>query len=136
MPVNVEQYGRDPILLVTFSEEMSPETTHQMYIASAQLAEDIAADTIWRVLDISKADVSFNDVINVVRYMNPEQPGTFADPRFRTVFAGRHPMASLLRDMLAKDTYGSIDITIYPGLGEALMFAQEAIFGLSADNGV
>ncbi len=136
MPVTVEQYGRDPILMVTFTDELTPQIAHEMYIQSAYLAESIDADIIWRILDISQAQVGFGDVIHIVRYMNLDQPGNFADPRFHTVFAGRHPMASLIRDMLGKEAYGGVDIMIYPGLGEALMFAQEAVFGLSADNGV
>lgn len=135
MPVTVEPYGKDPILLVTFTDEMTLETVSEMYHQSAALVETFNAERTWRIIDMMQTKPSFADIVNIVKNVHPEQPGSFSDPRIHTVFAGLHPMANLLRDLLAKDANGHADIMVYPGFGEALMFAMEDIYDRLARSG-
>ncbi|MEM6281220.1 MAG: hypothetical protein AAF787_03425 [Chloroflexota bacterium] len=135
MAIRVEQYSKEPILIVTMTETIALDDIDEMYRACADVRHSIGAPVMWRVIEMTQAQVTFADVMNVIRQLNAEQAGSFADPHMRTIFCGLHPMANLLRDMLAKPAHGGIDAPVMPGLGEALMFAQDEIYGF-ADSGM
>ncbi|MEL6270380.1 MAG: hypothetical protein AAFV33_19735 [Chloroflexota bacterium] len=135
MAVQVEQYGNEPIVIVTMTKQVTFEDINDMYSACESVRVASGSPVMWRVIEMATAQVEFPDVMDVIRHLNPDQPGSFADPQMRTIFGGLNPMASLLRDMLAKKANGDIDAPVLPGLGEALMFAQDEIYGF-ADTGV
>ncbi len=135
MSVKVEPYANDPILIVTFTGMVTIEDFDAIYRTSALYMTQSGAPLAWRLLDLTKAEVPFPVVMSVVRSFDPDAPGSFADPRIHTVFTEPHPMASLLRDLMLKATNGNMEMTVYPGLGEALMFAQEAIYNLRTGQG-
>jgi hypothetical protein len=127
MPVEVQQYGNDPILLVTVQGDVSVADVRGMYQKSAALCADSEWPQFWRIIDISQSNIAFNDVMTLVKTLNPNVPGCFSDTRIRTIFAPSHPMARLTSDMLSKPQYGAIDTLVMPGLGEALIYVQDEI---------
>lgn len=125
MPVEVRQYEGAPILWTTFTGRFDLDTIYQMSQQSAALAAEIDSPQLWRLVDMSGADVTFADVIEMVKHMNPETPGCFTDPHIETVFSPFHPMAKLITEMLAKPQYGGVALRVFPGYGEALFYIQD-----------
>lgn len=133
MSVEIQQYGHDPVLLVQFIDELSIDSVRQMYAESDALASQMDSPVVWRLIDISTTNATFADVMNLVKGHKTHTPGCFSDSRIRTVFCPSHPMARLLADMLAKPEYGNLDLPVFPGLGEALLFVQEELFNDAAN---
>jgi hypothetical protein len=134
MPVNVRQYEGSPILWTTFSGHFNVDAIYQMSEQTIAVASEINSPIFWRLVDLSQADVTFADVIEMVKRVNPARPGGFADPNIDTVFSPFHPMAKLIAEMLAKPQYGGATLRIFPGYGEALFYIQDEmdrVFGAS-----
>ena len=101
MPVEVRQYEGAPILWTTFSGRFDMDAIYQMSDQTVAVASEINSPVFWRLIDLSQADVTFADVIDMVKQVDPALPGSFADPNIATVFSPFHPMAKLIAEMLS-----------------------------------
>ena len=132
MAVQVEQHGREPILLVMFRGDNAHDAIAQMYAMTDDFLKQTAAPHVWRLIDLSQCNITFADVMGLVRNTYPDLPGSLADPRITSMFYTPDPMARLTSDLLQKQ---GVHVPVLPGLGEALIYAQELYYGMAADTG-
>ncbi|MEO0561061.1 MAG: hypothetical protein AAF125_03035 [Chloroflexota bacterium] len=125
MTATVQQYGPDPILLVNFTGLFDVHAVSDMYRQCDVMAYEIDSPIIWRLIDMSMAEVDFSNVVAAVKSLDPHASGGFADERFHTYFCPSHPMAKLVIELTAKERYGAANLRMFPGLGEALLFVQD-----------
>ncbi|MFZ4813487.1 MAG: hypothetical protein ACOYL5_03045 [Phototrophicaceae bacterium] len=127
MPVFADQYDKEPIILVRFEGEFSVNSFQVMCDLSAQYAERIPSPVLYRIIELANANAKFGDVLAVLKQVDQYQVGGIADPRIKTFFAGQDPMARLMSDMLAQKQFGGLYAPVMPGLGEALIYAEDEL---------
>lgn len=136
MPFSIQQSEQDPILIIMADGQISLDEVRELYAESDRFYQQINFPVVWRILDITEADITFGDVITAVKQLSPDTPGSLSDPRFRSVFPTKHPMARLISNILAQPQFGSIDIPVVAGLGDALIYAHEEIQKLKSGDSV
>lgn len=127
MSLQLQQYDKYPILLVQFTDAVTLSQVQAMYDACETLRRNQQHAAIWRLIDLSTANLRFNDVLDIIKAQDVGQAGSFADPNMHTVFCPPHPMARLIADLISKPQYGGREIPVFAGLGEALLYVQEQL---------
>ncbi len=126
MPITVQQLGDDPIVLVTMEGSIAVQDIAKMYAQTAAIADKFARNT-YRIMDVDKAEITFDQLIKVVKNVGAGAPGSLGDPRIKAMFVGQNSMARLASDMLSQQQFGGLELPIFPGLGEALLWVNEQI---------
>lgn len=135
MAFEIQSYDPMPLVVVTFAGQVTLADFQEVYAACARAAAEHDGAQLWRILDFGDADLDFSTVMAVVKNARPGEAGEFTDPACVTLLVGTHNMARLLSDLFAKDTNGGASLTVMPGLGEALLYAQDEIAGGAAGAG-
>ncbi len=99
MPANVEQYGDESIIVLTFIGAINAEIVRDAFARCAEIANTIEG-TIYRISDIRQGEATFRDVLGVIAHVRARVPGASGDPRIKGVFVGTHPLAKLYADFL------------------------------------
>lgn len=135
MAFEIQSYDPMPLLVVTFADRVTLDDFQRLYATCGRAAKQRAGVAVWRILDFGDAELDFSTVMAVVKQAQAQEPGQFTDSQFVTLLVGTHNMARLLSDLLAKDTNGGATLTVMPGLGEALLYAQDEIAAGAAGAG-
>ena len=122
MPVAVEQLPNQPIVIVTVNTPFDP--LKEMPVSTRQFNELIASiqGTIYRIIDVTRWSVPFNDLVNVLA--SDTRGGVGADPRVHTVIVGSGEMVALGVKAMKQQQYGARETPMFASLDEALAFVN------------
>ena len=135
MPFDIRSYKPMPLVLVNFTGNVSAADIRAMYKACDEARRAYGASCLWRILNLTESELDFPTVMQIVKEAEPDKPGQFADAHIQTLLLSTHKMSRLLSDLFARESNGGASLTIMPGLGEALLYAQDEIFSNQAGAG-
>ncbi len=122
MPFSVEQVPNQPIFVITLSEPFdqakeapASDWKFQELIATVQ-------GTIYRVIDLTRWTIPFNDMINGLA--SDTRGGAGADPRIHTVIVGSGEMVEFGVKAMKQRQYGAKEIPLFASLDEALAYVN------------
>lgn len=121
MPVTVEQYQDEPIIMASFSGLLDFDTVREMFAISADLIDAIGPP-VYRITDWRGISSTFSDMMQIFREAGQGFPGSSTDPRLHPVMVGRTEWSRLTRDAMLQEQFGGIDIPIFETVEEALEY--------------
>ena len=101
MSASVEKMPDEPIIVVTIDGHLDVEIAREVYAQIAKFAESIEGP-IYRITDVRKQEISFMEMMAVIKEASKGMPGTTSDQRITNIFVGREKMAMLARDVLKR----------------------------------
>ncbi len=101
MPVTVEKYPNEPILLVTVDGHLDAPMVRQLYSQIGELTEGMEAP-IYRITDVRKQETTFMEMMGIIKEATKDMPGTTSDPRIFNIFVGRDKMTMIARDVMQR----------------------------------
>jgi hypothetical protein len=119
MPITVERLPEKPILVATYTRQITLEDVKGMYEQSGRLAQDIAG-AIYRISDTREAKTSLIEILHIARVAGSEMPGSTSDPRIHVIFVGTNESTRMMVDVLRQPQYVGKQFAIFRSMEEAL----------------
>lgn len=96
MPIQIEIVTEDPIILVTVYGEFTAEDARDISLNTASVLHEYGRK-IYRIHDIRAADMSFPNILAVIREARKGEFVGSLDERVQMLVVGRNPMFDLAR---------------------------------------
>ncbi len=127
MEATVTHLPGEPILIVTVAE-CDGGGASRLHGRIAEAMKQIDGP-VYRIMDFSAADVTFNTMMAALREETRGRPGSASDPRIRDVFVGGSEILTLAARSLGHPQYLGREIPILPTLVDALNFVRSQMAG-------
>ena len=120
MPASVTRVPNEPIVIVTITPP--PDPAHEVSKVAHTIATMFREETgpIYRVNDFTAVNLSFGELVVGLGLEAKGDPGTFTDPRIKTIFVGTSDMVELGAKSARQEHYGGLDILLFATLEDAL----------------
>ncbi len=129
---SVKQLGTEPIILLTVTNPFNPlEEFGPMLKAVSELAKNIPGPVVWRLVDSSALDLTFDDLTNAMYMDTRSGDGSARDPRLKSVWVGSSELIRLAVDSLKKPIYGNVDAKLFSSIEDARAYIQQEILAAS-----
>ena len=109
MAVTIDILSDDPIVLVTFSTDITQADAHAVRQHAVTLMQDHAG-TIYQVYDVREATIDFATMMDIITEARRNQAGGLLDPSLQIVIVGRNAMIDIARDTVNKELNRSIPV--------------------------
>ena len=123
MPVSVIKVENEPILIATFSGEVTTQDMKNMFQQSADLMGD-TEDAIYRITDARTATSNFMEMLGAIKEASTGQPGSTTDPRIHTTFVGTSTWITFARNALKSPKFGNLQMAAFPSMEEGLDYVR------------
>ena len=114
MPVHVDQVPDRPIIIATFSGDVTVEDVIEMFRVSAELLKSIPGN-VYRISDIRDAILTMDTILAAAKSTREHTPGSTADARIIPCFVGYNPLAQHYSDLMLSHIPKK-QIPVYPSL--------------------
>ncbi len=120
MPADVTRVPNEPIVIVTITPP--PDPVSEVGEVARTIATMFRGETgpIYRINDFTAVNLSFGELVVGLGLETKGDPGTFTDPRIKTVFVGTSEMVELGAKSMRQEHYGGLDILLFATLEDAL----------------
>lgn len=119
MPITVKRLENEPILVATFSGEITVQDIAGMYEESSALIGD-SDQRIYRISDVRDATSNFVEMFGVIKIASTGQPGSTSDPRIQAYFVGTSTWITFARNTLRTPAFGGLQIAAFETIDSAL----------------
>ena len=126
MSYTVIKLDGEPIILTYIVGELTPAIYFDITLKAADLIENVPG-TIYRVTDVTRAQISLLNMIEMVVQVLKGWPGTVSDPRVVSLVVAGGGNAALAASHLARIAPPSIRLRCFNCLDDALTFARADI---------
>jgi hypothetical protein len=109
MAVKIDLISDDPIVLVTFSADITQADVHAVRQHAVTLKDDHTG-TIYQVYDVREATIDFAGMMEIITEARRNQAGGLLDPSLQIVIVGRNAMIDIARDTVNKELNRSIPV--------------------------
>ncbi len=120
MPVEVRRLTGEPIIHARFSGHVEEQDVLQMFKLSSELAQDIPG-RVYRITETRNIELSFEELLRIVRRMGATTAGATSDPRFRAILVGTQTETHTLSEKAAQD---GINIPLFESVDQALNYLR------------
>lgn len=119
MPVTVRRMENEPILIATFSGNVTAQDMVEMFRLSDALIE---ADEkqIYRITDVQTATSNFIEMLGAIKSASTGQPGSTTDPRIKAIFVGTSTWINFARNALKSPNFGGLQLAAFATIEDAL----------------
>src|SRR5689334_7724764 len=121
MPAVITQQPNEPIWVVKVSRPFDP-VVHPREVAQHLAAAMPTFDSpVWyRILDFTNFEVNFSELMLAMGYERDGTPGTFSDPRTRTIYVSDSEIFRFSARSAEQGQYGGAKVSIFATVEEAL----------------
>jgi hypothetical protein len=119
MPITVERLPDQPILVATYTGQITLQDVKGMYEQSGRLAGDISG-AVYRISDTREAKTSLLEILRIARVAADDMPGSTSDPRIHVIFVGTNEATRMMVDVLRQPQYVGKQFAIFRSMEEAL----------------
>lgn len=117
----------EPIIIATYTKGQPPaEAIEEVIQYTAQLLDEVEG-VIYRIEDLTEADMTFGDAVQVMGAVTKNRPGSARDPRVKTLLVGAGTLLDLSAKAFQQTQYGGLQVPLYSSVEEALANARELI---------
>ncbi len=127
MPVELECYSDEPILVLTFT---NPVDYERLALITSEMVSEAAegmAGPIYRVSDYTQLTPSFTDLMMALGGARNAKKGGLKDARMRPLLVSDHDVARFGRMALDQLQYNLSHAKLFATLDEALAYARQQI---------
>ena len=97
MSLTVERLPDEPIIQVTITGRVTPDVIKEMFVQSAKFADEMGAETVYRVTDLRDIETTFTDLVLILAETTKAAlPGSPVDPRFYGAMVGSQAPGAML----------------------------------------
>ncbi|MEQ8675042.1 MAG: hypothetical protein RLP44_19880 [Aggregatilineales bacterium] len=119
MPISVKRLENQPILIATFTGNITADDMAGMFEESNTLIGE-NEDHIYRISDVSNATSNFVEMFGVIKIASKGQPGSTSDPRIQAFFVGTSTWITFARNTLRAPAFGGLQIAAFETMDAAL----------------
>ncbi len=125
MPFSVTQLPDENVVIVKHTAPFDPNT--DLAGAQARVGEllEQVEGTLWRVEDISAAEMSFGAFAAAMQIATSDGPGSMRNPRLKGVLVGTDEIVKMASDSIKQAQYGAIEMPAFASQAEALAYIRK-----------
>ncbi len=101
MSATVEKLADESIIIVTIDGHLDAEIARDIYHQIAELTEELEPP-IYRITDVRKMEITFIELMGVIKEASKNTPGTTTDERITHMFVGKDKFAMIARDVMRR----------------------------------
>ena len=118
MSATVQTIAHEPIIIMTFPDQLSAQDVADAYVKSVELAVEMGC-SVYRVIDVRAAASSYQDSIHTYHEIVKGVSAAAIYPELAAAFVGQPDMAAFFEDMGAQAFFENLD--------NALTFARAQV---------
>jgi hypothetical protein len=126
MPISVARLTHQPVLVATYTGQITVQDVKSMYEESGKLAQDITG-AVYRISDTREATTSLVEILRIAREAAQDMPGSTSDPRIHVIFVGTNEATRMMVDVLKQPHFVGKQFAIFRSMEEALTSVQYEI---------
>jgi hypothetical protein len=127
LPIRVSKLPNEPIIHALFTGKVRSDDVAEVFRFSSELAQDMPDPHIYRISEARDTDISFVDIMFILREMAQKQAGGSADPRFVPVLVGTSEDIQMIAQGSTQEQYGKLSLPLFPTYDEALTWVRQQI---------
>ncbi len=125
MPVSIQQLQPHPVVLVTIDGPFNAAMADAAFRDVAEVTRNIDG-TVYRVTDFRAMEVTFTDMVQIVKALMGGAAGSPSDPRIQNLFVGTGPMVTMARESLANR---GVEVPLFATVEDALEAVEIGFLG-------
>lgn len=123
MTVHTERIEGEPIIVSTFTGDVTIDDIYAMYDSTLRFQKEIGG-VIYRISHMTNLKTDFPTLMQVLRVAAQNRPGSGGDPNVKLVFAGTSAIARMVKDALSAPQFGGVNIPLFAKVDDALEYIR------------
>lgn len=127
MPVSIELFSDEPILVATFTEPFKPrEDLEKVAQHMVKILEDVP-DILWRIDDTTFVEMTFTKLVEAMSAATRSKTGTVTDPRVELILVGTSETMKTAAKSMEQRQYGEVKVPLFTSRDDALAYVRGQI---------
>lgn len=127
MPLKVDQFPGEPIVVFRFVSPSQPAADAELMRQSLLAAQPSAAGMLYFITDFTEAELSFSELMVGMAEFTHHIARDLKNKPFKAATVGTSEMIRLMAEAGRQEQYGSLEVPFYPTLSEALDYIRSQI---------
>lgn len=123
MTVQTKRIEGEPIIVSTFTEDITIDDIYMMYDETLRYQKEIGG-VIFRISHMTEINTSFPTLMQILKVAAENRPGSGGDPNVKLVFAGTSALARMIKDALSNPQFGGVNIPLFAKVDDALDYIR------------